>query len=87
MRTLKPMGFNSASYVEFYNKHYPRVVRLSRLLLSDLDEAEEVGQDVFLKAFRQYRKTETFPQSGNRGLSGSPSMLVVTGSVQGGGSG
>ncbi len=42
-------------YVELYKTHYTRVVRLSRLLLSDLDEAEDVGQEVFLKVFKQYQ--------------------------------
>ncbi len=38
-----------ATYEEIYVTHHARVVRLCRLLLADAHEAEEVGQEVFLK--------------------------------------
>ncbi|HEV8673250.1 MAG TPA: sigma-70 family RNA polymerase sigma factor [Methylomirabilota bacterium] len=38
-----------ATYEELYARHYPRVLRMCRLLLADAHEAEEVGQEVFLK--------------------------------------
>ncbi len=58
MRTLRAVPDKRASYEELYKFHYPNVVRLSRLLLSDPQEAEDVGQEVLLKMYRQY-------QSGN----------------------
>ncbi|HEV8308921.1 MAG TPA: RNA polymerase sigma factor [Methylomirabilota bacterium] len=41
-----------ATYDEVYAAHYSRVLRLCRLLLADPHEAEEVGQEVFLKLHR-----------------------------------
>ena len=40
---------------DLYAEHQARVLRLCRLMLTDADEAEEVAQEVFLKAFRFYR--------------------------------
>jgi RNA polymerase sigma-70 factor (ECF subfamily) len=40
---------------DLYAEHQTRVLRLCRLMLTDADEAEEVAQEVFLKAFRFYR--------------------------------
>jgi RNA polymerase sigma-70 factor, ECF subfamily len=40
------------SYDDLYRAHRARVVRLCRLLLGDPDEAEDVGQEVFLKLHR-----------------------------------
>ena len=37
------------SYDDLYRAHRVRVIRLCRMLLGDPDEAEDVGQDVFLK--------------------------------------
>ncbi len=59
MRNLRAVPDKRASFEELYKFHYPMVVRLCRLLLSDPQEAEDVGQEVFLKMFRQY-------QSGNK---------------------
>ncbi len=44
-----------ATYEELYKFHFPNVVRLCRLLLSDPQEAEDVGQEVMLKMYRQYQ--------------------------------
>ncbi|MGE4093952.1 MAG: RNA polymerase sigma factor [Candidatus Binatia bacterium] len=39
-------------YEDLYRAHYPRIVRLCRLLLRDVGEAEEVAQEVFVKLLR-----------------------------------
>ena len=38
-------------YEELYQAHRARVLRLCQLLLGDVDEAQEVSQEVFLKLF------------------------------------
>ncbi|HET8564815.1 MAG TPA: RNA polymerase sigma factor [Candidatus Binatia bacterium] len=53
-RKLEPAAEKQAACIELYKSHHARVVRLSCLLLSDPGEAEEVGQDVFLKLFNEY---------------------------------
>jgi len=45
----------SLSFEGLYKTHQPRVQRLCCLLLKDSFEAEEVGQEVFLKVFRQFQ--------------------------------
>jgi RNA polymerase sigma-70 factor (ECF subfamily) len=45
-------------YEQLYQRHYPRVMRLCRLLLSDAHEAEDVAQEVFIKLW-QAMQTET----------------------------
>ena len=45
----------NVDYDDLYRQHCARVLRLCRLLLSDLHEAEEVTQEVFLKLLREYR--------------------------------
>jgi RNA polymerase sigma-70 factor, ECF subfamily len=45
-------------YEQLYHLHYPRVVRLCRLLLADPHEAEDVAQEVFIKLLRALQ-TET----------------------------
>jgi RNA polymerase sigma-70 factor, ECF subfamily len=47
-----------AHYEQLYRQHYPRILRLCRLLLADPHEAEDVAQEVFLKLL-QASKTET----------------------------
>lgn len=42
-----------AAYEELYHAHHARIVRLCLLLLSDLHEAQEVAQEVFLKLFQE----------------------------------
>lgn len=54
MSTLKAARDNTAGYSELYQAHYTRVLRLSRLLLSDRDEAEDVSQEVFLKLLKEH---------------------------------
>ena len=39
-------------YNDLYRAHHARVLRVCRLLLGDPDEAEDVGQEVFVKLFR-----------------------------------
>src|SRR5262249_62211256 len=39
-------------YDDLYRAHHARVLRLCRLLLRDPDEAEDVGQEVFVRLFR-----------------------------------
>jgi RNA polymerase sigma-70 factor (ECF subfamily) len=53
-------SIDPAHYEEFYRLHYPRVMRLCRLLLADVHEAEDVAQEVFVKLW-QASKTETRP--------------------------
>jgi RNA polymerase sigma-70 factor, ECF subfamily len=45
-------------YEQLYRQHYPRVMRLCRVLLADSHEAEDVAQEVFIKLL-QASKTET----------------------------
>jgi RNA polymerase sigma factor (sigma-70 family) len=47
-----------AHYEQLYRLHYPRVMRLCRLLLADAHEAEDVAQEVFIKLW-QASQTET----------------------------
>ena len=47
-----------ARYAQLYQSHYPRVVRLCRLLLVDAHEAEDVAQEVFIKLWQAWQ-TET----------------------------
>ena len=47
-----------AHYERLYRLHYPRVMRLCRLLLADPHEAEDVAQEVFVKLW-QASQTET----------------------------
>ena len=47
-----------AHYAQLYQLHYPRVVRLCRLLLADAHEAEDVAQEVFIKLWQAWQ-TET----------------------------
>jgi RNA polymerase sigma-70 factor (ECF subfamily) len=54
VRKLEPPADKQAAYTKLYKAYHARVVRLSRLLLSDPDEAEDVGQDVLLKLFNEY---------------------------------
>ena len=48
-----PLG-KQTGYEELYRAHYRRILRLCRLLLADPHEAEEVGQEVFLKLYRAH---------------------------------
>ena len=50
----------NTQYEELYAAHYARIVRLGRMLLANPDDAEEVGQEVFLKLFKACQ-TETRP--------------------------
>jgi hypothetical protein len=48
------------SFEGLYKAHYLKVQRLCRMLLRDSAEAEETGQEVFLKMFKQYQ-TASWP--------------------------
>jgi len=52
---------------DLYAEHQARVLRVCRLMLADGDEAEEVAQEVFLKAFRFYRSGQR-PDAWNKWL-------------------
>lgn len=43
-----------SSFIHLYNEHLPFVRRLARRLLADPADAEDLVQDVFLQAWRQY---------------------------------
>jgi RNA polymerase sigma-70 factor (ECF subfamily) len=46
------------SYEDLYAAHYAEVLRLCRLLLANHHDAEEVAQEVFLKAHQQYHNLD-----------------------------
>jgi RNA polymerase sigma-70 factor (ECF subfamily) len=48
------------SFECLYEAHSSKVKRLCRLLLKNAAEAEETGQEIFLKMFKQYQ-TESWP--------------------------
>ena len=48
------------SFEGLYKAHHSKVQRLCRMLLRDPAEAEETGQEVFLKMFKQYQ-TASWP--------------------------
>ena len=66
MNVTEPFA-GKADYDRLYREQRQRVLRLCRLLLSDPEEAEEVAQEVFLRAFRRWR-TEGEPESWSRWL-------------------
>lgn len=68
---MKAVPDEQAGYEGLYRAHYARVVRLCHLLLADPYEAEEVGQEVFLKLFREY-------QAQNRLMAWGPWLTRVT---------
>jgi RNA polymerase sigma-70 factor (ECF subfamily) len=49
------------SFERLYEAHSPKVKRLCRLLLKNAPEAEDTGQEIFLKMFKQYQ-TESWPE-------------------------
>jgi RNA polymerase sigma-70 factor, ECF subfamily len=51
---------NALSFECLYEAHSSRVMRLCRLLLKNAAEAEETGQEIFLKMFKQYQ-AEVWP--------------------------
>jgi RNA polymerase sigma-70 factor (ECF subfamily) len=52
---LESAADHATEYNELYQAHHAQVLRLCRLLLSDADEADDVGQEVFIKLFRQHQ--------------------------------
>lgn len=52
---------------DLYAEHQARVLRICRLMLADADEAQEVAQEIFLKAFRFYRSGQR-PEAWNKWL-------------------
>lgn len=71
VRKLEPSAEQQLAYADLYKSYHSRVVRLSRLLLSDPEEAEEVGQDVFLKLFHEYA-------AGKAAMAWEPWLMRVT---------
>ena len=55
VESLKAIPDEQVHYEGLYQEHRARVVWLCRLLLVDPHEAEEVGQEVFLKLFREFQ--------------------------------
>ena len=54
-RGLKVLAGGHQDYELLYRQHQARILRLCQMMLSDPEEAAEVCQEVFFKAFRQYR--------------------------------
>jgi len=57
----------ATSFEGLYDAHHPKVRRLCRMLLKDSAEAEETGQEVFLKLFKQYQ-SDNWPDDWNAWL-------------------
>lgn len=57
-----------ASWDRLYDHHHAKVLRLSRALLADDEEAREVAQDVLMKAYQRLHLPEP-PQEWDRWLS------------------
>ena len=76
------------SFEGLYKAHYLKVQRLCRMLLRDSAEAEETGQEVFLKMFKQYQ-TASWPNdwSASRLTLDLRSMPAMTGANPLGGNG
>ena len=55
-------GGDHDQYELLYRRYHPRVLRVCRLMLNDMAEADEVTQEVFFKAFRAH-KTGTAPDN------------------------
>jgi RNA polymerase sigma-70 factor (ECF subfamily) len=55
MAKVDVLPLEHEDFRDLYGGHRARILRLCRLMLTDADEAEEVAQEVFLKAFRFYR--------------------------------
>lgn len=55
--TLEAIGVSNRkfSFESLYEAHSSKVQRLCRLLLKNAAEAEETGQEIFLKMFKQYQ--------------------------------
>ena len=49
------MSNRKLSFESLYEAHSAKVKRLCRLLLKNAAEAEETGQEIFLKMFKQYQ--------------------------------
>ncbi len=55
------MSHRKLSFESLYEMHSAKITRLCRLLLKNTAEAEETGQEVFLKMFKQYQ-AENWPE-------------------------
>ena len=51
---MREPSADRVDYDRLYREQRQRVLRLCRLLLSDPEEAEEVAQEVFVRAFRRW---------------------------------
>jgi RNA polymerase sigma-70 factor (ECF subfamily) len=61
---MKPINLHTGStlavdHERIYRAHKARILNLCRLLLRDSDEAEDVAQEVFLRAFERIGSQET----------------------------
>lgn len=55
------MSNRTLSFESLYEAHSAKIKRLCRLLLKNAAEAEETGQEIFLKMFKQYQ-AEIWPE-------------------------
>lgn len=62
MANVNAVPDERADYEALYHTQHARVLRLCRLLLGDVHEAEDVTQEVFVKLLHAYR-TETRPMA------------------------
>jgi len=62
----KPPSFGP-DYQKLYQEHHGRILRLCRILLSNPEEAEDVAQEVFVKAL-DYWGNNSMPESWPRWL-------------------
>src|SRR5579862_8656611 len=67
MAKVERLPLEHDDFRDLYTEHQARVTRLCRLILADADEADEVAQEIFLKALRFYR-TGQRPQAWNKWL-------------------
>jgi len=58
LNSLWNQGESVAEHDRIYRAHRPRILGLCRLLLRDPDEAQDVAQEVFLRAFERLRTEE-----------------------------
>lgn len=71
MANVNAVPDKQAQYEQLYHLHYPRVMRLCRLLLADPHEAEDIAQEVFIKLLQAL-------QTESRAMAWGPWLTRVT---------